>query len=354
MGPVTLRRGVGILALAIAAAGCATAVPPKPVDLVWPLPPEQPRIRYVETLYRSDQFKPPSTNWLKEVVDGPGGNQGEGMGKPYAVTTDDRGRVYVTDTGGARVWVFDREKQQVRYLGTDGQGQLKTPSGVAVDARGYVFVSDTSQDRVFAYDETGKVVLAIGAQGEFYSPAGLAIDRTAGRLYVADAGRHKVRVYDTESGRFLFEFGERGTEPGKFNFPTHLHMKGGALYVTDTMNFRVQVFSPEGVFLRKYGEVGANLGQFARPKGVAVDSGGNVYVTDAAFNNFQIFNQEGQLLLFVGGLGSKFGEFWLPAGIHIDERDRIYVVDQYNRRVQVFQLLGESAAPEGPKREATR
>ncbi len=354
MGPAALRRGAGILVLAIAAAGCASAAPPKPVDLVWPLPPEAPRLRYVETLYRSDHFKPASRNWLKEIVDGPGGNQSEGMGKPYAVTVDDKGRVYVTDTGGARVWVFDKEKQQVRYLGTEGQGQLKTPSGVAVDARGYVFVSDTSQDRVFAYDETGNVVLAIGAQGEFYSPAGLAIDRSTGRLYVADAGRHKVRVYDTGNGRFLFEFGERGTAPGQFNFPTHLHMKGGALYVTDTMNFRVQVFSPEGVFLRKYGEVGAAFGQFARPKGVAVDNGGNVYVTDAAFNNFQIFNKEGQLLLFVGGLGHKFGEFWLPAGIHIDVRDRIYVVDQYNRRVQVFQLLGEAAAPQGQKQEATR
>ena len=93
MGPDALRRGAGILVLAIVAAGCATAVPPKPVDLVWPLPPEQPRIRYVETLYRSDQFKPQSRNWLKEVVDGPSGDQGEGMGKPYAVTVDGAGRI---------------------------------------------------------------------------------------------------------------------------------------------------------------------------------------------------------------------------------------------------------------------
>ena len=108
------------------------------------------------------------------------------------------------------------------------------------------------------------------------------------------------------------------------------------------MNFRVQIFDLAGRVVGKLGEVGANLGQFARPKGVGVDSEGNVHVTDAAFNNFQIFNPRGELLLFVGGVGTQPGEFWLPAGMHIDNHDRIFVVDQYNRRVQVFQYLGEA------------
>jgi sugar lactone lactonase YvrE len=127
------------------------------------------------------------------------------------------------------------------------------------------------------------------------------------------------------------------------------------LYVTDTMNFRVQVFSPEGVFIRKYGELGASFGQLSRPKGVAVDSAGQVYVVDAAFANFQIFNRDGQLLLFVGQAGIQPGEFFLPAGMHIDERDRIYVVDQYNRRVQVFQYLADGAqAASGAPPPATK
>lgn len=359
MGPVTLRRGAGILLVAAVAAGCATVTPPAPVDLVWPLPPEQPRIRYIESLYSSDQFGSQDRSWLKDLLTGDDGPGTLRLGKPYAVTTDDRGRVYVTDTGGSRVWVFDREKRQVRYLGISGQGQLAIPSGVAVDERGYVFVSDTKHDRVFAYDENGRVALAIGKPDEFYSPSGLAIDRSSQRLYVADSGRHKIRVYDTRTGTFIFEFGVRGTEPGQFNFPTFLHLRDGALYVTDTMNFRVQVFSPEGVFLRKYGELGASYGQLSRPKGVAVDSEGHVYLVDAAFANFQIFNHDGRLLLFVGQAGIQPGEFFLPAGMHIDERDRIYVVDQYNRRVQVFQYLkdgaqGAASIPPLPPAKATQ
>ena len=120
------------------------------------------------------------------------------------------------------------------------------------------------------------------------------------------------------------------------------------------MNFRVQVFDVDGRVIGKVGEMGASLGQFARPKGVALDSEGNIYVVDAAFNNFQIFNTGGELLMFVGRVGTQPGEFWLPAGLHIDQQDRIYVVDQYNRRVQVFQYLGEGQTAQATRDTATK
>lgn len=331
---------IGAVVALTALAGCAPAVPKPTADLVWPAPPEAPRIRYVQTFARADHFKQQTSSWLKDVVLGPDGVRAERMVKPYAATTDAKGRLYVTDTGLSRVWVFDPEKKEVRFLGDSGQGQLITPSGVAVDRRGVVFVADTKRDRVFGYDEQGKVVVAIGQADEFYSPSGLAIHQASGRLFVADAGRHKVRVYDTTTGAFLLEFGSRGTAPGQFNYPTHLFLRKDRLYVSDTMNFRVQAFTLDGQFVRTWGEMGTSFGQFARPKGIALDSEGHLYVVDAAFGNFQIFGSEGDLLLFVGQVGFQPGEFYLPAGLHIDERDRIYVVDQYNRRVQVFQFVG--------------
>lgn len=340
MRTLSLGRSLAVPAL-FALAGCATATPGPPADLVWPLPPDAPRIRYVETLSRSDQFKDQTRSWLQEVVLGADAQRSMRMVKPYAVAIDQKGRVYVTDTGLSRVWVFDREKKAVSFIGDSGRGQLATPAGIAIDARGRVFVADARHHQIFGFDDTGKVVLAIGQPDEFYSPSGLAIDRGSGRLYASDAGRHKIRVYDTDTGTFLFEFGSRGVLPGQFNYPTHLYLKKGALYVTDTMNFRVQVFTLDGRFLRKYGEMGDRFGQLARPKGVAVDSEGHVYVVDAAFGNFQIFNGDGDLLLFVGRTGFQSGEFFLPAGLFIDDEDRIYVVDQYNRRVQVFQYMGE-------------
>lgn len=321
-------------------AGCATVQAPPSPNLVWPLAPDTPRVQYLESFSRSDQFAEKRRDWLREVVFGPDGKNVTRMVKPYAVTTDQKNRLYVSDTGLSAVWVFDREKKEVRFIGDSGQGKLATPAGIVVDSRGIVFVADAKLRKVFAYDDAGNVVLGIGQADEFTSPSGLAIDPASGRLFVADAGRHKIRVYDSQTGQFLFEFGQRGIQTGQFNFPTHLFLRQGVLYVTDTMNFRVQVFSLDGKFLRKYGEMGAKYGQLARPKGVAVDSEGHVYVVDAAFGNFQIFNGDAELLLFVGRTGISPGEFYLPAGMFIDGDDRIYVVDQYNRRVQVFQYLG--------------
>jgi sugar lactone lactonase YvrE len=108
--------------------------------------------------------------------------------------------------------------------------------------------------------------------------------------------------------------------------------------VVDGGNFRVQVFSPEGKFLKKFGAMGAQFGQFSRPKGIAVDAEGNVYVADAAFGNFQIFDPNGQLLLFVGSRSNTNApaRYALPAGIHVDEDGRVYMVDQFFRKVDIF------------------
>lgn len=82
-----------------------------------------------------------------------------------------------------------------------------------------------------------------------------------------------------------------------FNYPTFITIdRDGRLYVTDTGNFRVQIFDKEGRYIKDFGKPGNKGGFFARPKGVAIDSEGNIYVVDAMFQNVQIFNREGELL----------------------------------------------------------
>jgi DNA-binding beta-propeller fold protein YncE len=115
----------------------------------------------------------------------------------------------------------------------------------------------------------------------------------------------------------------------------------GAVYVSDTMNYRVQVFSADLAFVRSFGTLGVRPGQFRRPKGIAVDAENVVYVVDSDYNNFQMFTREGQPLMWVGQLGTRPGQLALPAGIAVDrERRQIVVCEQYNRRVQVFERVG--------------
>ena len=319
-------------------AACAPQVAEKPVDLVWPNPPETPRIRYIRSLSRTTEFGSSTSSLIQSLF---GDQTGGTMAKPYGTATDSEGKVYVTDTGLNMVWVFDERNKKVNFLGTSGQGALKTPIGIAVDARDTVFVSDVALQRVYGFDRKGELAVAIGDKDELPRPSGLAIDRSSNRLFVADSKLHKIRVYDSVSGKFVKEIGRRGIEEGEFNIPTNLFIRNGRLYVTDTGNFRIQVLDLDGNFLTKIGKIGDAPGMVARPKGVAVDSENHVYVVDAAFDNFQIFSDQGEILLFVGEAGRTPGRFWLPAGIHIDDEDRVYVADSYNRRVQVFQYLGE-------------
>ena len=96
--------------------------------------------------------------------------------------------------------------------------------------------------------------------------------------------------------------------------------------------------------------VGAGLGQFGRPRGLAVDREGLVYVRDAAFCNVQVFLPDGTLLLAIGGRAEADGpgRYLLPAKVAADETGRIYVVDQYLHKVEVVRKLPVPAGPPAP------
>jgi DNA-binding beta-propeller fold protein YncE len=70
--------------------------------------------------------------------------------------------------------------------------------------------------------------------------------------------------------------------------------------------------------VRVYGKLGDELGNFSRPKGIALDHEGRLYVGDAAFENVQVFDNDGRLLLFFGQPGGRGEGLNLPAGVTID------------------------------------
>ena len=270
----------------------------------------------------------------------PGNKPSDMMMKPYGVAVSPTGQIYVADTAARRVFSFDPDAKSVSFVGEETTTRLTKPIGVAVDERGVIYVADGTLKRIFGFAPSGDIVLAIGHDGELANPSGLAVDRVHQRLWVADAAKHQVTSYSTVDGSRLSTIGERGSEPGEFNFPTNLAVDAhGRLFVADTLNFRIQIFDAEGKFQKSFGTLGDAPGSLNRPKGLGVDSEGHIYVVDASFNNFQIFDEEGQLLLFVGTGGNRPGEFFLPAGLFIDEQDRIYIADQGNSRVEVFQYV---------------
>ena len=334
---VTKRLFTMLSFIAVLAGGCASTSPVRESLSVWPAPPETPRIAFVG-MYRGEaDFR--NKSFFDSIFGAPAL---PGMVKPYGVFS--RGSViYVADSGKARVFVIDVAARKVTYVGEEGRGKLQVPLDVAVSSDGTIYVSDSKLQKVLAYDASGTVRFSIGKGDELKNPSGIAINDDLRRIYIVDSTNHLVRVYTLE-GTPLFQFGVRGEGDGELNFPTNVAIdrRNGNVCIVDTANFRVQIFSTEGKFLRKFGVIGDMPGTFSRPKGIGIDSEGHIYVSDAAFSNFQVFDDNGQLLLFIGQLGRKGpGEFILPAGVHVDEDDRIVIADQLNGRVQVFQYLSE-------------
>jgi len=324
-----------LLLFVFACAG-KSPLPAKPTgEYIWPPPPETPRIKWLTQWSTSQDIK--KVNPLDVLI---GEARQHVLFRPNGVIADNAGNVYVADSQLRKIFLFDVEKQTLRFLGEE---TLKVPIGLAIDnKRGIIFVTDSGADKVFCLDKnTGKVVMSLKTTGKFHNPSGIVYDEERGKLYVADTMNHMVRTFDKD-GNALLPIGEKGQDDGKFNAPSYLALdRNGRLYVVDSFNGRVQIFDSEGKFVKQFGRLGNKPGSFSRPAGIGVDSEGHIYVVDTAFSNFQIFNEAGKLLLWIGKAGRGAGEFSLPTGMYVDSQDRIYVTDTFNRRVQVFQYLKE-------------
>jgi DNA-binding beta-propeller fold protein YncE len=335
-----IKHPTNLLFVALVAgllASCATPPPvvsEKPAP-VWPAPPDQPRITYVRSLHNPRDIGQSLSiftrfgHWLT-------GENGESVAlqKPFGLALDESGNLCIADTGANLICYLDFKNRKWRRYPAAGKTTFVSPVAV-MKHNGIFYVADSALGKVLAFRENGKS--AFEMTNSLTRPVGLAINGDS--LAVVDSQAHAIFVFDL-TGKFLFKFGQRGTAPGQFNFPTHIaNDANGHWLVTDSLNCRIQIFSADGKFISQFGSGGDTSGHFGRPKGVAADCFNHFYIVDAVFDNVQIFNATGRLLLNFGQSGSGLGEFGLPAGIVIAPDNTIYVADGYNHRVQIFKYL---------------
>jgi sugar lactone lactonase YvrE len=327
-------------------------------DVLWPLPPDAPRYRYVGELIGQPNFDQAdlikkqnvvftALKWFAGLFD-TDTNQIL-LQRPQHGAVSDNGRIYVVDAGRNAVLVFDpnappEEKsadaggQMLLWEFADATTRFVSPIAVALVWNGDIAVSDAKLGIVVRLNEKGQPVGKLGA-GQLQRPTGLAFDRERGLLFVADTVANDIKVYD-RIGQLVNTIGAAGDRDGEFNAPTHLAFTQGHLYVSDTLNSRVQVFDSDGHRIRELGERGLFVGNFTRPKGVAVDDNGIVYVVESYFGHLLAYNKHNEFLLGINGSGLKDGDFLLPSGVWVDHQGRIFVADMFNGRVVVFQFLG--------------
>jgi len=188
-----------------------------------------------------------------------------------------------------------------------------------VDTDGTLYVADAGRNQVLIFDNKENYVAAIGKAGEL-KPRDVAVNQD--RIYVADLMKHSVRVFDKATRSPLFDIPRSRDATNDLLTPTNLALDSrGRIYVADTGDFRVKVFDADGKFLHSIGEFGNGLGQFSRLKGIALDREQQLYTVDAMQQVIQIFNNEGRMLTFFGDplVDKDFKN--LPAKVVVDYED---------------------------------
>lgn len=176
-------------------------------------------------------------------------------------------------------------------------------SAVDVDADGNVWVLHRAgrkwaepfpaepipDNTVFKFSPDGTLIAQWGA-GRFIMPHGLSIDPD-GKVWITDTGLEQVLRFSGE-GALELTLGEKGVtkqDAAHFGRPADVAFLPGRVLVADGyVNTRIAEFSPQGAFIRDWGD-------FAIAHAVAVDDS-RIYVADRENARIQVFDHAGKLI----------------------------------------------------------
>lgn len=314
---------------------------------LWPDLPEVPRYRYAGQLLGGKNFSEvemqepgvfsKALKWIAGLSDDNGSDRFSLVRPQSGMVAGNR--TYVTDVGRAAIFVFDHSVAELLiWTLADKSVDFISPIGITAGPNQTVLVADSELKRIVRLAVDGSPLGSFGS-GQLLRPTGLMRDAASGQIFVVDSHAHDIKVFN-DAGKLLRTIGKPGVAKGEFNSPTHIALSQNKLYVSDTLNARVQILSFDGQPVTAVGKRGLYVGNMTRPKGVAVGVDGNLHIVESYYDHLLVYDEAGKFLLPIGGTGNNIGQFYLPAGAWSDDQGRIYVADMYNGRVIIFQYLG--------------
>ena len=290
-----------------------------------------------------------------------------GLAYPARLAPTPSGGFYVTDPP---MKLFAEYSAAGALVGTHAiaEGAI----GIAVHTDGRVFIS-RDDGTIGVYSTAFAFLYKVNpAPLTLTGPNDLAFDSTSNELYTVDSSSHRVLVFveSTPTNWTLARsWGIEGPGLGQYETPQAIALDQvqGRVLVTDTDNFRVQVFNTTGIFLFKFGYrmiylPTTEVAWFARSEGLAIDACGNIYVADALMGTVRTFDSDGHELDALHtpaiGYGTGTGQLRVPCDVMINS-GILYVASTNNAAVEVYNVActGASAtAAVGPtqERESTK
>jgi DNA-binding beta-propeller fold protein YncE len=274
------------------------------------------------------------------------GERGVGIGefnKPRSVAVDHSNNVYAVDMTG-RVQKFSPDG---RYLLSwrmhkDDPGKVKgEPKGMGTDNDGNIIVVEPHYQRLSLFKPDGTRLEIWGqrgtAPGLLIMPRAVAVN-SHGDYFVPEYSEvDRIQEFSGKDKHLIQVIGQPGPANGEFDRAEGICVDAqDRLYVADSCNHRIQVFSPDGKFLRAYGHAGSGPGEFSYPYDIRVDKAGRQYVCEFGNSRIQVFDASDHFLEIIGGPGAEPGQFANPWSIAFDSEENLYVADSQNHRVQKF------------------
>ena len=318
-------------------------------------------------------------------IPGYGGDNGPAasaeLNYPQGVAVDASGNLYIADSYNNRIrkvsgGVITTVAGDGNF-GYNGDGMtpasawLNGPNGLTVDSAGNIFIADTGNGRIrkvaggsiatvagngsFGYN--GDNIAATSA--ELTSPSGVAVD-SAGTLYIADLGNHRVRKVSAGIITTVAGTGTSGYNgdnipavSAELDAPWGVALDAsGNLYIADTDNNRIRkvagglitTVAGDAGFAYAGDNVAATSTSLYAPFGVALDASGNLYIADTV--NYRLRKVSGGTITTLAGGGTPVGQngpainaqLESPLGIAVDPSGNLYIADTVASRV--FEVSG--------------
>ena len=314
------------------------------------------------------------------------------LGEVTGIAVNSKGRVIVFNRGNTTGPAYGATAAQLLEFGADGKYIREIGRNlyawsyghtVTVDKEDNIWAVDKGSDMIIKFNPEGRVVMVFGRKkeasdaeaepwtrvnpprppvdGQFRQPTDVTWD-TQGNIFISDGYiNSRVAKFD-KNGDWVKSWGEPGTKPGQFDTPHSIAADGkGNIYVADRGNYRIQVFDPDGKFLREMkldvpvpagarpwmgpipSEATTGSQHPGAPWAICITPGPNqvLYAADAFPGRIYKLTLDGKILGVLGRAGKQPKQFGWIHEIACPSENELYVAEIVNWRVQKLILHPE-------------